>query len=533
MASSKLSVLVSLAGGQVPTDLAYVDDISAGAAGSKSSTLNDLFATITKNITDLSLQFQDGAATATVSAAGQGKIRYNDTTKTFQVSTNATAYASLSVLSPPFADNAALVKNNADNTKLLIFSAASITTATTRTLTAQDSSYTIAGTTVPLGGTGVATFAANGVLFGNGAGALQVTAQGAANSILTANAGAPAFSQAPTINTSLQIGVATTQTGTLTLANSGGATLTKWQAGNAASALTFVWPIVDPTAGQVLSASAPAAGIVTLSWITGGGGGTPGGADTQIQFNNAGAFGGVTGATSAGTNIVFGSGNLRATSPRITTSIFDTNGLAIVLLTATASAVNEIAVANSATGNSPEIGVAGSDADLNLILSAKGAGVLTSAFPLTLSGSTTTLFHTPVGSDVPTKINIPLFSPGAFGQILAFGVPNTAPNSARVLTLFDNRGSGHQPTIQVFNPNEDAFLGFTWDGSNSIAQVFTDQIMQIAGSRILQKAPASAPTDADIPNSYVSFWLDEGANLLTVRVRYSGGTLKTGTVALV
>lgn len=45
---------------------------------------------------------------------------------------------------PPFADNAALVKNNADNTKLLIFSAASITTATSRTLTAQDANGTIA-----------------------------------------------------------------------------------------------------------------------------------------------------------------------------------------------------------------------------------------------------------------------------------------------------------------------------------------------------------------------------------------------------
>ena len=32
-----------------------------------------------------------------------------------------------------------------------------------------------------------------------------------------------------------------------------------------------------------------------------GGGGTPGGSTTQVQFNNAGAFGGVTGATTNGT----------------------------------------------------------------------------------------------------------------------------------------------------------------------------------------------------------------------------------------
>lgn len=39
------------------------------------------------------------------------------------------------IVSPPFADNAALVKNNADNTKTITFSAASITTATNRTYT--------------------------------------------------------------------------------------------------------------------------------------------------------------------------------------------------------------------------------------------------------------------------------------------------------------------------------------------------------------------------------------------------------------
>lgn len=56
------------------------------------------------------------------------------------------------------------------------------------------------GITVAKGGTGVATFTSNGVLYGNGASALQVTSQGAANSVLTANAGAPSFSATPTID---------------------------------------------------------------------------------------------------------------------------------------------------------------------------------------------------------------------------------------------------------------------------------------------------------------------------------------------
>ena len=59
--------------------------------------------------------------------------------------------------------------------------------------------------TVTNGGTGAATFTSNGVLYGNATSAIQVTAQGAANSILTANAGAPSFSASPTIGTSVTV----------------------------------------------------------------------------------------------------------------------------------------------------------------------------------------------------------------------------------------------------------------------------------------------------------------------------------------
>lgn len=52
--------------------------------------------------------------------------------------------------SPPFADNAALVKNNSDNTKLLILSAASIATGTTRTATFPNANITVADQLSPL-----------------------------------------------------------------------------------------------------------------------------------------------------------------------------------------------------------------------------------------------------------------------------------------------------------------------------------------------------------------------------------------------
>lgn len=48
----------------------------------------------------------------------------------------------------PFSDAVAIIKNSIDATKLLKLSAANITTGTTRTLTAQDNDYTIAGTNI-------------------------------------------------------------------------------------------------------------------------------------------------------------------------------------------------------------------------------------------------------------------------------------------------------------------------------------------------------------------------------------------------
>lgn len=111
-------------------------------------------------------------------------------------------------------------------------------------------------------------------------------------------------------------------------------------------------------------------------WATPSGGGSPGGSDTQLQRNNAGAFGGISGATSDGTSVTFGSGNLSATRPKITTSIDDANGAQAIGIVATASAVNYIKVTPSATGNAVSIEAIGSDTDARLKLTPAGAGRL-------------------------------------------------------------------------------------------------------------------------------------------------------------
>ena len=69
--------------------------------------------------------------------------------------------------------------------------------------------------------------------------------------------------------------------------------------------------------------------------------------------------------------------NKTLTSPKIGTSILDTNGNELALLTATSSAVNEITLANASTGNGPIISSTG-ETNVDLNLNPKGTGVLKS-----------------------------------------------------------------------------------------------------------------------------------------------------------
>jgi hypothetical protein len=69
--------------------------------------------------------------------------------------------------------------------------------------------------------------------------------------------------------------------------------------------------------------------------------------------------------------------NKTLTAPKIGTSILDTNGNELFLLTATASAVNELTYANAATGNKPTFTATGDDTDIGVSIQPKGAGTVT------------------------------------------------------------------------------------------------------------------------------------------------------------
>lgn len=118
----------------------------------------------------------------------------------------------------------------------------------------------VSGSPVALGGAATinvagpltpTSYTANGILFGNGAGALQVTAQGAANTVLLGNGGVPSFGTVPNAaltNSSITLsnganitvsGSPVSLGGTATIAVSG-ATQHAVQIGSAAGALSSV-----------------------------------------------------------------------------------------------------------------------------------------------------------------------------------------------------------------------------------------------------------------------------------------------------
>jgi len=144
---------------------------------------------------------------------------------------------------------------------------------------------------------------------------------------------------------------------------------------------------------------------------------------TQVDNPSSGVHG-VTG-TIVGTSDTQTLTNKTLTSPRIGTSILDTNGNELLLLTATGSAVNELTLANAAAGFDPTLSSTGTDTDIGIALETKGAGAVS------------------IGSASATDSGILEIFDDTGGESASITVP-TAITTGYTLTLPDGVGSSGQ-----------------------------------------------------------------------------------------
>lgn len=97
-------------------------------------------------------------------------------------------------------------------------------------------------------------------------------------------------------------------------------------------------------------------------------------ADRQIQLPDAGGIIVVNTATQTLTNKTLTTPTI--STPLVTGGINDANNNEVFTVTATGSAVNYVAVANAATGNSPTFTAAGTDTNVGIALTNKGSGAV-------------------------------------------------------------------------------------------------------------------------------------------------------------
>lgn len=324
---------------------------------------------------------------------------------------------------------------------------------------------------VSRGGTGAGSFTSNGILYGNGTGAVQVTVAGATGQCLVGNTGgAPSWASC-SAQTTLQAAYNNSTSPELVLNSTNGALTIRDSA--------------TPIGGNLL----------------------------EIQNN-----GGTTSYLAVSASNTAVNTTLRVKVPTDSTTAFNVK-TSLDNNVFTVDTVNSRVGINLGSNNTPTL--------------KSGVGGLEILGALRLSGNASwaDTFTTPTGASVDTKINIPIYNPGPFNQLVAMGLPSTADSTARAISLFDARTTAHQPTLAVLSPNENNIFGLSWDGSNTVGLLKTTSdtlaLQTTAGSALniaTFKSFSASDGRVGILNGSPVYTLDVTGDINTTTVYRIGGT---------
>ena len=152
---------------------------------------------------------------------------------------------------------------------------------------------------------------------------------------------------------------------------------------------------------------------------------------------------------------------MRIFQPRIFNGILDSNGNELITFTATATAVNEFTIANAATGGSPTISATGTDTNVDITITPKGAGSLTISGTRAVripSGATTDRPSSPVNgmlryNTTTSAVEIYNSTAAAWEAVASGGVVTSA-------------GSAASPAVTLSTDND---TGIYWSAANELA----------------------------------------------------------------
>lgn len=190
--------------------------------------------------------------------------------------------------------------------------------------------------------------------------------------------------------------------------------------------------------------------------VISGGGGTPGGSDTQVQFNDGGAFGGITGATSDGTSMTL-------TSPTLVTPALGTPASGTL---------------TNCTGLPVSSGISGLAAGMATFLATPSSANLRA----TLTDETGT--GSAVFATSPTLVTPVL------GAATATSINGVAIDSATSATL----DLANSSTLATSGANS---ITLTSTGATNVTLPTTGTLATLAGSETLSNKTLTAPKFAD------------------------------------
>lgn len=143
--------------------------------------------------------------------------------------------------------------------------------------------------------------------------------------------------------------------------------------------------------------------------------------------------------------------NKTLTSPKVGTAVLDTNGNELVKVNPAASAVNEITIANAATGNPPSFTATGSDTNIDVSLVPKGTGVIkTSATYNDLYGKLRAVSQS--GSAKTGSYTLGLADVGLMVEVQSGGsiiIPDSVFSPGDAVAIFNNTSTNVTITCNI------------------------------------------------------------------------------------